>query len=215
MNDIEYLEEGKTYSFDITPTAIPNPNYRVFLESDIKYIKVLEQRVGNPYNPESLRHQRRYALVQRLNSRFEPIGKPTPLLNFMGLRNLQMLTNENENEMPSRNIPKLNSMGLPTASALTLTNIKDGNTMVNFPRTKDKTEYNFGEYYSNSAYKAIPVPKLNPQTRGPINAKSLKRYKAHLVPLTNIEKINTTLFNGGKGKGKTKKNRNSRRLSMK
>lgn len=113
----------------------------------------------------------------------------------------------------SRNIPKLNNMGLPTASALTLSNIQEGNDMVNFPRTADKTEYNFGEYYSNAAYKAIRFPKQNPQTRIPINSKSVKHYKAHLVPKTNMEKINTTLFNGGRSKRNSTKRERRRQLS--
>ena len=83
--------------------------------------------------------------------------------------------------LPYRNVPKTNNMGRPTESFLTMANIMEGNDMVNFPRTADKTEYNFDKYYTAEAYDSIAEPKLHPLTRNPINAKTVTHYAAHLV----------------------------------
>jgi len=66
--------------------------------------------------------------------------------------------------------------------SITFENINDGDIIIDFKRTDDKTESQFGSYYKESTFKYIFRSRKNPYTLDPLDITSLVKYTAMFEP---------------------------------
>lgn len=118
--------------------------------------------------------------------------------------------NENENYVEPPLEHRAEGLLIPegSESVISKNTIQTGNLIVNWrnagPGTRRESEY--GRYYTLDNYGMLPLPKMNPVTRQPIE--NVKLYTAIVNPLTAT---NTSLFDGGRRRRSKHRSKRTRR----
>jgi hypothetical protein len=151
---------------------------------------ILVSQYSNMFSPNNIRN---YLENRNRNSNNEnAINNLNNRLNNNGVFNSvisQSSENTSNNEGVynlSNNLKNLPYKNVKLKETVLLSNIQDGDEMVNF-----HNEYNFNRYYKRNEFNQLPGNrKKNPFTRKTIKPSNIKRYKAHLVGGRRTRKTN-------------------------